>query len=169
MTIKIRFASELGIKPEEIQLFYKINWTRPIALADSRFYNWQFISPPEHNQNNLCVIALETETCTVFGSMGLTMRSFYLNENIKRRAELTTWVVDPKKEGSCLDAKILLYIKDKSEVLIGMGISEKALSVHMRSNFRYLNYIPRFVKILNFENTSKISKFSPSAPKLVKK
>ena len=53
-------------------------------------------------------------------------------------------------------------------MLIGMGITDAALSVYMRSGFRYIRAIPRYIKVFDFDSVSVYSENSILAKKLAK-
>jgi hypothetical protein len=168
MAINIGFASDLGVNSELIRNFYETNWMRKIALSDKKFYDWQFIETPGSVSRDNCVIAYDDEKVEVLGVMGLNKREFFLNNRAIYGAELTTWAVCEQALGSGLGAKILGFIQKEFEVLIGMGISEMALPIYMRSGFRYLSSIPRFIKVINFENLKLNSTHTNLAVKLIK-
>ncbi len=167
MAIKIGFVHELNISSNLVQKFYKENWPTKIALSNKKFYDWQFISPPSNSNNDFCVVAYDQVNKKILGAMGLNKRDFYLCGKKKYGAELTTWVVSKDSIGSGFGVKILLYIQKNFEILIGMGISETALSIYMRLGFRYLKSIPRFVKIVNFDNIKDYSQYNNLASKLI--
>lgn len=168
MAVKIGFVHELNISSNLVQEFYEKNWLRKIALSNQKFYDWQFISPPNNFNNDFCVVAYNQSNKKILGVMGLNKRDFYLCNKKKSGAELTTWIVSENYKGSGIGAKILLYIQQNFEVLLGMGISQEALPIYMRSGFRYLESIPRFIKIVNFDNIKNHSKYNKLTKKLIK-
>jgi hypothetical protein len=168
MKIKIGYASHLSVDSEHIRNFYDTNWKRKIALTEKKFYDWQFIKTPNSGNMDHCVIAYDDEKSEILGVMGLNKRDFFINNKLVNGAELTTWIVSNKTTGLGLGAKILSFIQDKFEVLIGMGISEMALPIYMRSGFRYVLNIPRFIKVINFEQLKLYSKYTSLAGKLIK-
>lgn len=148
--MKIGTVSDLGVKSETVQEFYRDNWPRPVALSDPDFYKWQFIDKPVRPGTDTCVIAYDDNTGQVAGVMGLTPRTFFLSGKPLDGAELTTWIVGERYRSSGAGARILKEIMASYDVLIGMGISDSALPIYMRSGFRLLRQIPRFIKVLNF-------------------
>jgi hypothetical protein len=169
MAIKINFVSSLPVASELVRSFYAENWGRKIALSDKKFYEWQFVNTPNSENKDHCVIAYDDQKEEVLGVMGLNKRDFFLNNKSLNGAELTTWIVSEKVVGSGLGAKILGHIQEKFEVLIGMGISNMALPIYMRSGFRYVKAIPRFVKVINLDSLKSQSSYSSLAGKLLKK
>ena len=167
MVVQTGFASDLNISASRVQEFYRANWQRKIALSDAAFYDWQFMSPPSHDGRDKCVIALIDGE--IVGAMGLTERPFHFSDQVCTGAELTTWVVDKAFKGGGSGARILLFIKDQYDVLIGMGISGDALPIYMRSGFRYLKSIPRFLKILDLDGVSDFCEHDKLADKLIRK
>lgn len=167
MSLDIGFASDLGVSPELIQKFYQNEWKRKIALSDNNFYSWQFINPPKNEKKDSCVVAIRKGK--ILGVMGLNKRDFILSNILYSGAELTTWVVAEDNLKGGVGAKILHFILKKFDVLIGMGISEDALSIYLRSGFRYLNSIPRFVKIIAAEKMLQLSDCTDYAKKIIKK
>lgn len=99
--------------------------------------------------------------------MGLNKRDFFLNGRSHTGAELTTWVVSREAAGMGLGTQILSFIQSSFDVLIGMGISDAALPIYMRSGFRLIKSIPRFIKVLNFEKIRDFAIYTDLAIKLV--
>jgi hypothetical protein len=163
----IGFASEIQVDSDRIAKFYADNWARPVMLSNNRFYNWQFQSPPCNQGHDHCVVAYDDKLDAVAGVMGLNERTFYLDGKPLRGAELTTWIVSEQYRAVGAGAKILKKITDEFDVLIGMGISEAALPVYLRSGFRYMRQIPRFVKIINFAAVEAYCTVDPIGQRLV--
>lgn len=167
MAIKIGFVDDLCVDSEKIRDFYSQNWNRKIALSDEKFYEWQFLLPPRNCGKDHCVIAYDDLDKKVLGVMGLNERLFFLRNEACKGAELTTWMISNELVGKGLGARILHFIQSNFEVLIGMGISDMALPIYMRSGFRYLRSIPRFVRVVNFEKVEEYSLCDKLAKKLV--
>ena len=100
--------------------------------------------------------------------MGLNKRIFNYGYKRLNGAELTTWVVDKEIKGTGAGAKILKFIINNFEVLFGMGISQDALPIYLRSGFHYLRYIPRYIHVIDAKKILEISECANFAPKLVK-
>jgi hypothetical protein len=166
MATKVGFADELGINSSQIMEFYKKHWQRKIALSDREFHTWQFENAPSNKGANSCVVALHDHV--LVGVMGLNKRKFYASDQSHDGAELTTWVVDYKVRGSGAGAKILNYITSNFEVLFGMGISEDALPIYIRSGFHYLRYIPRYIYVVDATKILAVSDHAAYAPRLVR-
>lgn len=166
MSIKIGFANELGVNASQIRKFYQNHWQHKIALSDEEFHKWQFESAAENMGANSCVVALSESD--LLGVMGLNKRKFNLAGQCLNGAELTTWVVDQKNRGSGAGAKILKYIINNFDVAFGMGISEDALPIYIRSGFHYLRYIPRYIHVVDAKKVLAISEHASYAPKLVR-
>jgi hypothetical protein len=98
--------------------------------------------------------------------MGLNKRDFFLNDCSYRGAELTTWVVSRAAAGQGIGTRILAHIQSSFDVLIGMGITDAALPIYMRSGFRFLKSIPRFIKVLNFEKVKNYATYTDLGIKL---
>lgn len=166
MATKVGFADELGVNSSQIMEFYKKHWQRKIALSDREFHAWQFENAPSNNGANSCVVALHDER--LVGVMGLNRRKFYSADRCLEGAELTTWIVEKEIKGSGAGAKILNYITSNFEVLFGMGISEDALPIYIRSGFHYLRYIPRYIYVIDAEKILGLSDCKAYARKLVR-
>jgi len=169
MAIQIDFVSNLLVDSEIVRRYYAENWKRKIALSEKKFYEWQFVDTPNSEKKDYCVIAYDDDKDEILGVMGLNKREFYLSNKSYEGAELTTWIVSEHVVGLGLGAKILGFIQEKFDVLIGMGISEMALPIYMRSGFRYVKCIPRFVKVINFDPLKPHSLYTNLAVKLIKK
>ena len=166
MDTNIGFADQLSVDSSQIMEFYKNNWQRKIALSDKKFHVWQFENAIENKGSNSCVVALHDDR--LVGVMGLNKRKFYFENQCLDGAELTTWVVEKKIKGSSAGAKILNYITRNFEVLFGMGITEDALSIYLRSGFHYLRYIPRYIYIVDAKKILEISDHAPYSRKLIR-
>lgn len=167
MDLKVGFVDELEVSQKEVRDFYEQNWPRKIALSDEKFYQWQFMQPPTGEQRDFCVIAYNTEAKKMMGVMGLSKRPFSLNGRILNGAELTTWIVSKDAVGGGIGGKILSKIQSHFDALIGMGISQMALPLYMRSDFRFVKAIPRFVRVVNFENIREHATADLLATKLI--
>jgi len=168
MTLLVGSVHDLQVGSERVSAFYAANWQRAISLAHERFYNWQFKALPLSEGVDNCVIAYDTDKAVIAGVMGLNERPFYLGGKRRHGAELTTWVVLDNYRNVGAGARILSHIQATYEVLIGMGISSMALPVYLRSGFRHLAAIPRFVRVYDFDAISSITRFDPSARKLAR-
>ena len=167
--MKIGTVSDLGVKSEAVQQFYLERWPRPVSLSDGKFYKWQFVNTPVSNGIDTCVIAYDDKLDRIAGVMGLTPRVFSLSGKFLNGAELTTWIVGEEYRNTGAGAKILKRIIASYDILIGMGISESALPIYMRSGFRLLRQIPRFVKVLNFQNIAPFCEVNELGMRLVSK
>lgn len=166
MNLLVGSVAELGLDSELVQDFYREHWPRKIALSDKTFYDWQFKSVPSAPGTDNCVVAYDASNAQVAGVMGLNPRRFSFCGSMKKGAELTTWIVSDRYRNVGAGARILPHIQKTYDVLIGMGISALALPIYMRSGFRFLHAIPRFVKVLNFDAVAKVSRYDPLAKKL---
>ena len=166
MTTNIGFADELYVNSSQIMDFYKTHWQRKIALSDKVFHAWQFEDAVENRGANTCVVALNDGR--LVGVMGLNKRIFNYGDQCLNGAELTTWVVDKKFKITGAGAKILNFIINNFEVLFGMGISQDALPIYLRTGFHYLRYIPRYIYVIDAKKILEISECTNYAPKLVK-
>jgi len=167
MSVQVGFMHNFSLESEKVRDFYARFWDREIALSDTEFYRWQFILPPNNNSNDHCVVALLDNE--IIGVMGLNVRNFLLKGADLKGAELTTWVVNSKFSGLGVGAKMLAFIQSEFQVLIGMGITEQALSVYMRSGFRFLSSIPRFIRVSEITPINTYGYCSKLGEKLVKK
>tara|TARA_A100001011_G_C14250079_1_gene817420 strand:+ start:323 stop:1444 length:1122 start_codon:yes stop_codon:yes gene_type:complete len=171
MTIKIDFVHKFKIDNQLVRNFFRENWKRKIALPDKNFYEWQFVNAPENKSKDCCIIAFDTKKEKIFGALGINKRTFFLENKPIKSAEFTTWVVskDTKKLGlaSNIGLKILLFSKLKFDILIGMGSTEEALPLYMRSGFKFVKSIPRFVKVINLKKIEKFSKINKLGKRLL--
>ncbi|GHA47568.1 hypothetical protein GCM10008927_10470 [Amylibacter ulvae] len=167
--MQIGTAAELGVSPEQVQNFYRDVWSRPIALSDPNFYAWQFINSPRDMGLDSCVIAFDEKIGQVAGAMGVTPRNFNLGQTTLRGGELTTWATGEAYRNKGAGAKILKHIMDNFDILIGMGITNDALPIYLRSGFKYVREIPRFVKVLDFEKIEAFCETDAMGMRLAKK
>jgi hypothetical protein len=165
---RVRQRPELNVAPERIGAFYDLHWPRKISLALPDFYKWQFQSLPTAKGIDNCMVAVERTSGAIAGVMGLHARPFHLAGRRVSGAELTSWVVDERFRAAGAGALLLSEVQKRYDVLIGMGISASALPVYLRSGFKYLKHIPRFVRVLDFEKASRFARFAPLAAKLAR-
>lgn len=163
MSITVGTANEFGISAGEICNFYEQNWPRKIALSDIDFYKWQFIGTPVNYGMDECCIAVDGDE--IIGVMGLNARDFYAGEKKISGAELTTWVVAEKHRNKGSGPAIIDFLKKRFDVMTGMGISAQALPVYLRSGFRYVKSIPRYVHIINWDNIKEHIEATPLSSK----
>jgi hypothetical protein len=167
VAINIGFVHNMALDSEQIRQFYRENWIRKIALTDKAFYDWQFIMAPNSHNQDCCVVAYDSTRKSVVGAMGLNPRNFFIKGQTYLGAELTTWVVADRCQGSGVGIQILHFLQSQFDVLIGMGISDKALTIYRQNGLGYLSAIPRFVKVINFDNIKVASVYTSLAPKLM--
>lgn len=168
MAIIVDEVKELNISSQRVCDFYEKHWKRGIALSKLSFYEWQFRASPSDMGLDHCMIAVDSSSNQLLGVMGLNTRLFFLDGTAKKGAELTTWVVDENFLGQGIGVKILIKIQSKYEVLVGMGISDMALPVYLRSGFRYVSAIPRYIKVFDFDLIKPYAKYNLLAKKLSK-
>lgn len=163
MSIRVGIPAELGVSDSDIRNFYRENWNRPIPLTDEKFYQWQFCDTP--SGVNQCCIALSPVN-EIIGVMGVNFRPFHGKGVPRVGGELTTWVVRSDFKNRGVAPKMIEFLQERYEVLIGMGISEAALPIYLRHGFRYRRAIPRFVKVLNWSAVSGCVDVNPMAKKV---
>lgn len=166
MSISIGIPSDFNLSISDICNFYNDNWPRKIALGDERFYTWQFVDNPNNTGLDECCVAISDGE--IAGVMGLNARDFYILGQKRLGAELTTWVVSEKHRHKGSGPAMINYLKEKYEVMIGMGISQAALPVYLRNGFRYIKAIPRHVHVINWDNVSAYIEATPLAKKYAK-
>jgi hypothetical protein len=155
MGLIVDSAVNLKVDDDIIRNFYLKNWSKPIAICNKKFYNWQFLKLNSKPNKNFSVVVIDDKNQELAGIMGLSERNFLLNNQIKKGAELTTWIIAQKYRGLNVAFSIMSYLKTHYDILIGLGITDLALSIYRMAGFRYLNAIPRFVKICNIKSFSK--------------
>jgi hypothetical protein len=165
--IKIGTPYTLNIDSKKVSSFFKKEWSRPIALGDFNFYKWQFINVPNQNDIDNCCIAID-ENLDIIAVMGVNNRKFIDNNNSINAAELTTWIVKAEYRNKGTGPKMINFLTDKYEVLIGMGISNDALPVYIRSGFKYLKAIPRYVKVIDWDKITEYAEYDSNAKKVDK-
>ncbi len=166
MTLSVSTVAELGIDSRLVCDFYRDNWARRICLQDMDFYRWQFMSSPAGAGRDHCVVAYDSDLGRVAGVMGLDPRPFHLAGRLVAGAELTTWVVAESYRKTGIGGVMLSYIQDHYDALIGMGISQAALPVYLRSGFRFLASIPRYIRVYNLDVAARFGQVDPLVRKL---
>lgn len=163
---KVGEAGNLGIDSQRITEFISGEWTRRIALSVPWFYDWQFKQSPDNQGRDRCVVVVD-ENKQVVGFMGLNDRCFYPSNHPVKGAELTTWMISEKVRGMGYGKKILEYLMNQYDVLVGMGISEMAVPVYTQAGFKYLRSIPRYVRIFNMDRVKPFSQITDLGQKLI--
>ncbi|WP_420961325.1 GNAT family N-acetyltransferase [Brucella sp. IR073] len=166
MPIKIGKPSDFGFEVDDVCRFYNEHWKRKIALGDSAFYRWQFIDTPVNTGIDECCVAVLDDQ--IVGVMGLNARDFYAGGKKLDGAELTTWVVAEEHRNKGSGPAMIGYLKNRFDVMIGMGISHAALPVYLRSGFRYIKAIPRHVHVIHWDTIKDAIKADPLAYKYAK-
>lgn len=166
--IKVGLVKELNISSKDVMDFYEKNWNRKIALSNQEFYQWQFVDPPNNLGVDTCCIAIDDSNNIILGVMGVNNRQFKIDGKLLLGAELTTWIVVKEHQNKGIGPKIISYLQDKYNVLIGMGITNDALSVYLRKGFKYVRAIPRFIKVIDWQEIEKYAECSPLAKKVQK-
>lgn len=160
MELVVGEVSELGLESSCVSNFYERHWKREIALSIPSFYKWQFTESPSDEGNDHSMVALNKNSGDLYGVMALNRRPFFLNGSKLNGAELTTWVVDEKHTGKGIGKKILKEIQSRYDVLVGMGITDMALSIYLKNGFRYIKAVPRYVKIFDFDKIKSYAEYS---------
>lgn len=164
--IRVGEAQELNIDSNQITTFIEGEWKRQIALSLPWFYEWQFKQSPSNKGKDHSVVVVDDDS--VHGFIGLNTRNFFLDGQSFKGAELTTWMVSEKVRGKGYAKKMLSLLQEKYDVLVGMGITEMAVSVYTQLGFKYVRYIPRFVRIFNLERIESFSQISELGKKLIR-
>jgi len=167
MDILIGDVNKLEIDSARVAEFYKVHWKRKIALSIPEFYNWQFTLSPSNNRKDHCVVAVDKETSDIVGVMGAHKRPFFVDRTSYQGAELTTWIVDERYQGKGIGKKFLETLCTEYDVLIGMSISDMAIPLYMKSGFRYIKAIPRFIKVFDFHKAQPYAQYNALANNLV--
>jgi len=163
--IEIGTPYTLNIDSKKVSSFFKKEWNRPISLGDFNFYKWQFIDVPNQDNIDNCCIAIN-ENLDVIAVMGVNNREFIENNNTINAGELTTWIVKEEYRNKGIGPKMITFLTNKYEILIGMGISNDALPVYIRSGFKYLKAVPRYVKIMDWDKITKYAEYDSNAKKI---
>lgn len=166
MTIQIGTATGLGLQSDRITAFYGTTWKRPIILSNQDFYDWQFKSGPLAGGFDNCIVAYDAARGVVAGVLGLNARPFHLAGERRTGAELTTWVVGDQYRSLGIGVPMLDHAMKTYDILTAMGITKQSLPVFLRSGFRYLSAIPRFIRVFDFDAIASISTIEPLARKL---
>ncbi len=166
-TITVGNAHDLGIAPEAVCRFYGDNWKRRIALELPSFYRWQFMEAPRNAGHDRCCVVVDGDD--ILGVMGLNERPFLLDGAERQAAELTTWVVTKEAQGRSLGKRIITYLQERYEVLLGMGITDAALPLYRAGGFAYMRQIPRFVRVFDAEAIAPYAQINRLAKSLIRK
>ncbi|MEP2533119.1 GNAT family N-acetyltransferase [Shimia sp.] len=166
-TLQITTAFKAGLKDKDVADFYALNWQRPIALGRADFTRWQFCEAPDASGNNHSVVALQNNK--IVAVMGANPRTFILPTGETRGAELTTWIVNETARGRGVGTRILTYLKNHYDVLMGAGITSAAQPLYLGGGFTFLAHIPRFFHVTDFDKVKLFTDAIPSALSLVKK
>ena len=159
-------VDDLGVDVSSITSYIQREWNRPIALTLPRFYDWQFRRSPDGAGKNRCVVIVD-ESGELFAFMGVTNREFHLDGKTLLGADLTTWVVSDELRGLGYGRRIIEYLQAQYEVIVGMGITDSALPIYATLGFRFINHVPRYVRIFDLDAVKPISDISPLGERVV--
>jgi hypothetical protein len=159
-------ANELNISVDKITDFIKREWRRSIALSLPNFYRWQFVDSPFNQGLDRSVLVVNKDN-ELFGFMGVNEREFYLNGEKLIGAELTTWVITDSARGMGLGRQIIEHIQSAYDVVAGISVTQDALKVYLRYDFKWIRYIPRHIKIISPVSLRKIGNVSPLGESLI--
>ena len=165
--ITVGNAGDLGVVAEDLCRFYGDNWKRRIALEVPSFYGWQFMEAPRNAGHDRCCVVVDGSD--ILGVMGLNERPFMLDGVEREGAELTTWVVKKEAQGRGLGKRIVTYLQERYEVLLGMGITGAALPLYRAGGFSYMRQIPRFVRVFDAEVIAPYAQMDRLAKSLIRK
>ena len=167
MNIIIESATNLEISDQEIGKFYSEYWNKKTILSDAKFIKWQFGDSLLDNLKNSCVVAYELDKKKILGVLGLTERHFYMSTSKLNGAELTNWMVLNEFSGHGIGNKMMKFVQDKYDVLMGMGITEVALNVYYANDYKFLREIPRFTRVFNSSKINPLAKITSLGEKLI--
>jgi len=160
-------ANEFAIDKKEICRFYAENWKGSIILSVPSFYQWQFYDAPGNNKCDASCVVIDKYD-RILGVMGVNERPFYLDGQVCKGAELTSWIISSKERGRGIGGAMIKYLKSRYDVLLGAGISEQALSVYIPNGFYYLRYIPRFVRVYDYHAIGQYAEIDKLGEKIIK-
>lgn len=168
MEVEIGFLKDAELGKTAGSVFYKENWKRKTALSIQEFYDWQFCQLPGLENEDLCCVAVEAESNRLLGIMGLHCRDYYLDTKVVRGAELTTWAVHEDSQGVGIGSRMIKFLQEEFDVLMGASITKDALPIYLKNDFGYLWHIPRYVKIHNMKKVQGYANATILGKKLVR-
>jgi len=143
-------AGDLGVSVEDVCAFYRRHWRREVAIGLPSFYQWQFCETPENAGKDVNCVVLDKND-EVAGIVGVNRRTFWLNGKPRKAADLTTWIIAERLQGKGLGRKVLGFLQESYDAILGLGVTPQALVLYMTSGFQYLRYVPRFVRVFDIE------------------
>jgi GNAT superfamily N-acetyltransferase len=161
-------VDELGLDAASVGAFIEQHWARKVALSVPRFFDWQFRGAPPETGRNRCLVVVGPRD-RLHGFMGVTARSFHLDGRRRLGAELTTWVIDESLRGLGLGKAIVRRLQQSYHAIIGMGISDSALPVYATHGFKYMRYLPRYVRIFDADRVAPISQLDPLGERMIRR
>jgi hypothetical protein len=159
--------SEAGVDAQSVGQFIKSNWMRGVAISVPRFFDWQFRDGPANGGVNRCLVVVDDDD-QLNGFMGVTVRNFHIDGRRLIGAELTTWVINEATRGLGLGKTIVRMLQESYGAIIGMGISESALPIYATHGFKYMRYLPRYVRIFDPDRVAAISKLDPLGQRMIR-
>jgi hypothetical protein len=103
------------------------------------------------------------------GFMGVTAREFHVDGRRLPGAELTTWVISEALRGLGLGKEIVRQLQGSYEVITGMGISDSALPVYANHGFKYMRFLPRYVRVYDPDRVAPISKLDSYGERVIRR
>lgn len=164
-SIHVATAAEAGVSSADLGDFYRTLWARPIALSRADFIDWQMIAAPGADDRNHSVVAMMGNQ--IVAVMGVNPAAFVLQGEVMSGAELTTWIVAPAARGMGIGRRMLNFLQEHYQILLGAGISTAAKPLYLEAGFALLAHVPRFFHVADFELVSHFIKASSSAMTVV--
>lgn len=147
--VRIATAAEAGLADDELADFYRTHWARPIALSRADFTGWQMSAAPGAEGRNHSVVAMTGKQ--IVAVMGAHPAAFVHRGEVMPGAELTTWIVAPEARGMGIGRRILGFLQERHQVLLGSGISAAARPLYLAAGFALLAHVPRFFHVADFD------------------
>ncbi len=163
---RIEEAGDLGVPVEEVCAFYRDHSEREIALGLPSFYRWQFCDPPENDgQDASCIVVRDDDE--VLGVMGVNRRTFWLGGKPRKAAELTTLVVSERFQGRGLGFRIVGFLQETYDVVLGFGLTYQAAMIYMTTGHQYVRCVPRFVRVFDMEAIAEYAQIEKLGKRLI--
>ena len=165
--VRIATVAEAGLDDTDLAEFYRASWPRPIALSRPDFTGWQMGGAPGADGRNHSVVALAGGR--IVAAMGANPAAFVHRGKVLPGAELTTWVVAPETRGTGIGRRMLGFLQERHQVLLGSGISAAARPLYLGAGFALLAHVPRFFHIADFGLIGHFAEAPPPALELTRR
>jgi len=104
----------------------------------------------------------------IHGYLGINPRPFLLDGTPVNGGEMTTWMVSPELKGKGFAPRLVKLAIEQFDFLAAINPTPDSFPAFLRLGFRYIQYMPRYVRVLNTERVTGAGDFTSLGRRLVR-